>query len=218
MNEKPILFSGEMVRAILCGLKTQTRRIVAPQPDISILKPAYQNLEFEFRRMPVLGPTHTPAEWGFVPRHDKQNAVPIFGYKCPYGTTGDLLWVRETFALSPGFDSLPPSQSGDESIWWKASTPILPTGYAACHGKWRPSIHMPRWASRLTLHVKNIHIERLQEITDEDALKEGVDRTNTSIPGYAKTRFQRLWDSINKNRGYGWDANPWVWVIEFKRQ
>ena len=95
MKEYPILFSAPMVNAILEGRKTMTRRVVKPQPDLSILKESARGLEFEFRRMPVLGPTHTPAEWGFVPKYDKANCVPIYGYKCPFGVVGDRLWVNE---------------------------------------------------------------------------------------------------------------------------
>jgi hypothetical protein len=104
--------------------------------------------------------------------------------------------------------------------------PIQPTKEAAyqwmevyCNGKygekWRPSIFMRKWACRLNLTLASVRAERLQEITDRDALAEGVDRTNTSIPGYATERFKNLWDRINKKRGFGWEKNPWVWVLTF---
>lgn len=130
--------------------------------------------------------------------------------QCPYGKPGDQLWVRETFhsptdqvtiyranwredARARGFDNIP------NTVNWK----------------WTPSIHMPRWASRIQLEITGIRVERLQDISDDDALEEGVDRTNTSIKGYARQRFQNLWQKINGVDS--WDQNPWVWVIEFER-
>lgn len=192
MKERPILFSGEMVRAILEGRKTQTRRILKPNSD-------------------------SP-----------------FQTKCPYGQPGDRLWVRETWAVRPDYDRLPPSQCGDEGMWWRASLSLCPDGYEACHGKWRPSIHMPRWASRITLEITSVRVERLQDISEEDAVKEGIEPVyfeknfdKKAIKAYkhyfdssyagadAIGSFRSLWQSINGAES--WDANPWVWVIEFKR-
>jgi hypothetical protein len=194
-----------MVRAILDGTKTMTRRVIKPQPDLSILKESYRDLEFEFRRMPVLGPTHVPSEWGFCAKYDKPNCVPIYGYKCPYGTIGDRLWVRETWNGTQG-----------ECIAYRATDPTM-------DGEpWRPSIYMPRWASRITLEITDIRVERLQDISEEDARAEGVgvhggcNADETEYGVNARGPFSRLWDSINAKR-HPWASNPWVWVIEFGR-
>jgi hypothetical protein len=162
--------------------------------------------------------------------------------KSPYGYPGDRLWVRETFVLER-FDSeigAPPLVSdrptqyhpGDGFEWdseywlrphYRATDPAPDLSYdeeddPKC--KWRPSIFMPRWASRITLEVVNVRVERLRDITEEDAKAEGV---TPSIVGVDldnlkyRASFQTLWNSINAKRGFGWDLNPYVWVIEFKK-
>ena len=197
MKERPILFSGQMVRAILEGRKTQTRRIVKPQPTKD-----YVTL------MPLSG------ELVGVTKHG--GPIDNRGWlHCPYGKPGDRLWVRETHAW---YD---PAQT----VYYKASETdwtYLP---------WRPSIHMPRWASRINLEVVSVRVERLQDISEEDAMSEGiesweergVDDAQDYYRDYvtgghvynAKDSFRSLWQSIN---GPGsWEANPWVWVVEFKR-
>lgn len=204
MKERPILFSGEMVRAILSGRKTQTRRVVK------------QQVEFD-----SCGLVRT--------RHGELVTKRMFErINCPYGQVGDRLWVRESFWY----------REEDGITWYddgqfrlhptsllknKLITPTDPmekwhTGTWQQYGfKRKPSIHMPRWASRITLEIVNIRVQRLQDVTDDDAEAEGVDTTNASICGYCKKRFEKLWDSINAKRGYSWKSNPWVWVIEFKR-
>jgi hypothetical protein len=194
-----------MVRAILEGRKTQTRRIVKPSAHVSI----------------------------------NDGGIAYWGSHCPYGQPGDRLWVRETWrpmgdlarlAVHIGCDP-------DGVVAYKADddgSNVLP---------WRPAIHMPRWASRLTLEITNVRVERLQDISEEDAQAEGVKtvwtgRSELPCGGVAnaefinyeppagcelkdivqaqtfRNRFAQLWDSIN---GVGsWDANPWVWVVEFK--
>lgn len=268
MKERPILFSSPMVRAILEGRKTMTRRVVKPQPDLSILKESYRDLEFGFRRMPVLGPTHVPHEWGFCAKYDKPNCVPIYGYKCPYGTIGDRLWVKEAWRVGAWDDeshSIAVDYQADNFIrreWLPCDPPEMYTrlrhqsvmdairanapvdkdgifswspGNSPC--RWRPSIYMPRWASRLTLEITDIRVERLRDITRDDAMEEGVERVDPySItpdlpPGmpacwkdYAGKgwlaspieSFRTLWDSINA-KSHPWESNPWVWVIEFRR-
>lgn len=190
-TEKPILFSGEMVRAILDGRKTQTRRVIKPQP--------------RFDRMGL-------TDASFVNTYDETwaypNVCPEKYYKCPYGKPGDLLWVRETWRES-------------ESHTWAGCQNLDAIHYKADHdepdadGCWRPSIHMPRWASRITLEVTNVRVERLQDILVEDSLKEGMDHNPMNCP---RMEFAQLWNSINEKRGYGWETNPWVWVVEFERE
>ncbi|MDG9784684.1 hypothetical protein [Pseudomonas otitidis] len=207
MRERPILFAGPMVRAILSGEKTVTRRVMKPQPTPSNMGghswpcPIHQTM------------LHVEQEL--------QNGEGIWAgladSACPHGTPGDRLWVRETWATDAQVDSIAPRElSQGEPIWYPADDHLRQTGCSMMsRGKCRPSIHMPRWASRILLEITAVRVERLQDISDEQALSEGVDQTNTSIPGYARQRFQDLWESIN---GTGsWDANPWVWVVEFKR-
>jgi len=184
MKERPILFSGPMVRAILEGRKTQTRRVVKPQP-------------------------------GCDPRDDEHLDMG----RCPYGQPGDRLWVREAwhtderdleYARAKHEDAM-----SDSPIYYRADPE---NDNAGC--TWRPSIHMPRWASRITLEITRVRVERLQEISEKDAIAEGADPYLHPVhPGREGLRhvdgFRSLWESIN---GPGsWDANPWVWVIEFKR-
>lgn len=205
MKERPILFSGPMVRAILNGQKTQTRRICKPQP---VADPKF------------LGGFYLPAK-----QADIAIGAPHVHEACRYGQPGDRLWVRETFVQ--GYDEDPETgmlQQYDEDgsrlpmkTWYRATGEI---DWADDDGyevpvPWRPSIHMPRALCRIVLEITGVRVERLQDISDADALAEGVDRTNTSIPGYACERFQTLWQSINGPES--WAANPWVWVIEFKR-
>ena len=195
MKERPIIFNSEMVRAILEGRKTQTRRIIKPQPTIKprILK----NKDGVF--------------WSLM---DK-----CLFQKSPYGTIGDKLWVKETWFewVKNNPEQLP--------YLYKATTPsdeieiLRQSGHAI---KWKPSIYMPRRASRIGLENIDIRVERLKDITEEDARDEGVEHPDiaTSPPStYSdyKHKFKLLWDSINAKRGCGWDINPWVWAIEFKK-
>lgn len=200
MREMPILFSGEMVRAILSGRKTQTRRVIKPQPEIhqeyGIISD-YETFEWEWRGK-IKEDIGCPAD---MIKH------------CPYGQPGDLLWVRETW----GFSAKLPASTKDEWAW--LAYPEL-RGYRADNHVdgycWRPSIFMPRWASRITLKITNVRVERLQLISDKDAIAEGVSLSySTGIAKEAKWHFERLWDTINAKRGYSWASNPWVWVIEF---
>ena len=194
MTERPILFSAPMVRAILAGTKTQTRRIAKPQPE--------------------------PGEIGsfgrgipFIRGRDKT-------YRCPYGQPGDRLWVREAFDFLPSGG--PDQPTACEIVYWAngAIEPrIAPPDYnpmVYAHEKIRPSIHMPRWASRITLEITGVRVERLQDISKDDAKAEGVDALPMETRrATAKADFHALWESIN---GAGsWDANPWVWVLEFRR-
>lgn len=208
MKERPILFQGDMVRAILSGEKTQTRRIIStrhvPLPPWGFM------------------PDETDAGWPEVVDEcgDHHPAV------CPYGQAKDRLWVRETFTL---YD-IPPTMQGAPQL---TRGPMNPHGPLA--GRWQlaagydgdprpggwpnelkrvPSIHMPRWASRLTLEVTGVRVERLHAISEEDAQAEGADRAYWKVGSY-RDAFTLLWKTINGDES--WAANPWVWVISFRR-
>ena len=181
MKERGIIFTGEMVRAILDGRKTQTRRVVKHIPDLG-----------------------SPDMW--CKKIEIVNQIcGDFKRYCPYGQPGDRLWVRETWAPWPELWTR--SDIRDQSPLYRAERPFVGNDV-----KWRPSNHMPRWASRINLEITDVRVERVQDITDEDALEEGVD-PDGYIP---RTQFEALWNSIYEKRGHGWDKNPWVWVIEFK--
>lgn len=178
------------VKATLDGKKTQTRRVIKPQPD------------------------------------DLDGNKDIQGVMarqlCPYGQVGDRLWVRESFSL--------PERLCNQPVWYWADGPVT-------HGDWtkpKPSIHMPRWASRITLEITGVKVHRIQEMDELDALNEGTPESywrtidgpmETSagriegpfLDGTAVEAFSRLWDSINAKRGYGWESNPWVWAVTFRK-
>lgn len=194
MKERPILFSGLMVRAILEGRKTQTRRVIKPQPE------CLQDVQA-------------------IQYHLATGEPLIVGRGCPYGKPGDRLWVRETWNAW--------RQSNLEHNEWDTcdcAPSEIPERYGAVKleyaatsqsvGPWRPSIHMPRWASRITLEIESVRGERLQDISNEDCWNEGMcDATNPELKANRKWFFE-LWESIN---GPGsWDLYQWVWVIEFK--
>ncbi|MDX9719019.1 MAG: hypothetical protein RBT67_16760 [Thauera sp.] len=230
MKERPILFSAPMVRAILEGRKTQTRRIVKPQPYIDDQGNSCwngRNFGQDFS-----GP-HIQAIASPIPSSKTKRV------HCPFGKPGDRLWVREAWAETDREDGTPviayraggniaigrDHPKGNDylidTIAWD-DMPHVET--------WRPSIHMPRWASRILLEITAIRVERLQYISDSgpanDCTAEGVFHCGMPVPDYEqwqgdgfrsseKWMFRKLWESIN---GPGsWDANPWVWVVEFKR-
>lgn len=209
MKEKPIIFSTEMVKAILQGRKTMTRRIVKPQPTIIIDARKSPNVAFALSAEFEINGSRTII--------------------CPYGQIGDRLWVRETFAAV-----MPPMGPGDDLPDWcnyrYKADPILwdePVDW-----KWKPSIHMPRLASRITLEITDIKVERLQDITEKDAIKEGIKiihMAEKTVPVYANYllegklgttnpihSFDTLWRKINGNES--WNTNPWVWVVSFKKE
>ncbi len=274
MKERPILFNGEMVRAVLDGRKTQTRRIVKEPEDWELLSYLGYSEQDRLHSFRVAHPTGT---------HDG-------GLQCPYGVPGERLWTRETWGyrgslhgsdpvqnlvsvhyhaddtraeipfdsfdkmneatpkqnirLPKGFDDLPEDEQEyiyDDLLtaWWKRKQKI-------------PSIHMPRWASRTNLKVNKIRVERVQDITVGGILAEGVTveippllkkegppkdyqkltqkQKDKLVGAVARATYMaqcdytdrlfaawiKLWDSINAKRGFGWDVNPWLWVIEFK--
>lgn len=239
-KSRPILFSGAMVRAILDGRKTQTRRVVKGIFDHTYTDGVTKPSLMEWDGLP------TPLPGGYE--------------KTPFGQPGDELWVREAFALQcrNGRFDLP----AFESETWSEETNLPSLAYG-CHLyhratdeemvrgrfkpeaiKWRPSIFMPRWACRIELVVKDVRVERLWDLSEADSLAEGVStfhaaKTLSGCPLYsfdpdadpskhytpegetsdtARVAFERGWDSLNAKRGFGWDVNPWVWVVEFERK
>lgn len=223
-----------MVRAILAGQKTVTRRVVTPQPHgdgrWSLIVESTDAKECGSWSLSVPDPSGAR----FTDRGREREVARV---RCPHGMPGDMLWVRETWA-SPSkhivaYDSDATcgaylSDGGGNFVW-------MPHGYIveserehghhnrigrrfglkAYGGRWRPSIHMPRWASRITLRVEGVRVERLHAINDEDALREGV----CVLDGVAGTttpreRFAELWDEINGKRA-PWESNPWVWRVAF---
>jgi hypothetical protein len=187
LKERPILFSGEMVRALLTGAKTQTRRVVK-WPEWA--KDTDQAAYFLSRN---------PAIAYF------EEGSPKRQFRCPYGAAGDRLWVRETWGRVEPL-------AGTSGLVYRADGWEDPTG----HYRWTPSIHMPRAASRINLNVTGVRIERLQDISEVDALAEGARQYIDKDPDYGYAGWYRaLWESINGPES--WSDNPWVWVIEFQR-
>lgn len=180
MKEHPILFSGPMVRAILDGRKTQTRRVVNPQPKV--VHDFYPDGTLETERL-------------------FRNGGRI---RCPYGVRGDRLCVRETWGKAPHAHL-----SGHVPILYKVGPPSIDPDYPV---KWKPSIHMPRWASRITLEVVDLAVQPVQTISKADAIAEGIWECYEDPKG----AFRALWESINADRA-PWDSNPWVWAVTFRR-
>ncbi|HHZ9054681.1 TPA: hypothetical protein ACWMH1_001576 [Pseudomonas aeruginosa] len=191
MKERPILFTGPMVRAILEGRKTVTRRVVSPQPDFlgSMVDP------------------NTPFKTLDAGLHAR--------ITCPYGEPGDRLWVREAWAADAQVDAIAPSDlSQGEPIWYPADLSVRQTGCSMISkGRVRPSIHMPRWASRILLEITAVRVERLHDLSDPDVLAEGCSHSEMQSGDSLVSVLARLWQST----GGDWAANPWVWVVEFKR-
>lgn len=190
MAEKPIIFSGPMVRAILDRRKTQTRRVV--------------------NHIPALG---SPEDWCHKHGHAQFAAV-AGDYRrfCPYGAPGSYLWVMETWRLGES-----PYDCGDTSVHYRADLD------ECAGGPWKPSIHMPRWASRITLRITDVRVERVQDADAYDAKAEGC----STHPGSRDKQqtwedevleeFAAMWDSLNSQRdGCSWIDNPWCWVISFE--
>jgi hypothetical protein len=221
MKELGILFSAPMVRALLDGTKTQTRRACKPANEHAL---SY-----------VVGPGEERSDLAAGWFGDEEGDLL---FRCPYGKPGDRLWVRETWRHTAG--SLGEARAITEDITsgtavdWRATyieNCIRDLGFtqddaemADSFETWRPSIHMPRWASRILLEITGVDVERLQDISEADAKSEGIDmqaaRTAISSIGMREiagpvAEFSVLWDSVN---GAGsWDTNPWVWVVEFRR-
>lgn len=186
VTERPILFSGPMVRAVLGVTKTQTRRVVRGVDECAHGYDAVKEVDGQTIRC-AGGATLTS----------------------PFGVPGDRLWVRETFKPHPpGTGRTRPSAAIYRADYQLSEGP----------GPWKPAIHMPRWACRLVLDVVAARAERLQDISEADAIAEGVHHQPKLLaPNGARILYVLLWNSLNAKRGYGWATNPWVWVIEFRR-
>lgn len=215
MIERPILFNAEMVNAILDGRKFQTRRIINPQPEFK------EGTGFHWKgAMYGIGSNYAETVRNFT------------NFSCPIGRVGDRLWVRETTIISPPNWLAPDDVLDHPDVIKDPKGEYRVVQYVASNSdtdvplkdykfKKTPSIHMPRWASRILLEITNVRVERLQIISDEDAKAEGFDySTHPSAieMGYAigaRTNFRHTWEEI-----YGanaWNKNPWVWVVEFKK-
>lgn len=214
VKERPIIFGAESVCAILEGRKTQTRRVVK--------------------------------------NPDKYEHIRECGFCCPYGQPSERLWVREAFAVESSYNVddvrryQPPHKDGrptryaedGETAWWEQChyratdpQPELCCEHESCDGSepcsrvWKMPLFMPRWASRITLELTEVRVERVQEITREDALAEGVHEMfkGENFPlreqrmALEQHAYAEAWDALNAKRGFGWDKNPWVWVLPFRR-
>jgi len=211
MKERPILFNTENVKAILEGRKTQTRRVIKPQPEIWRGKEIYFSYPGHYKLL---------------------NTEEHISHYCKYGKRGDRLWARETWYYD---DSLGrvfyKANQNEEGIIFRNDPDFGLQPYKI--EKWKPSIFMPKKFSRITLEIVDLRVEQLQNISELDAHLEGIERSADSsgytwyknyldeYPSNFKQNpiksFKSLWDSINKKRGYSWDSNPWVYVIEFKK-
>jgi hypothetical protein len=198
-KERPILFSASMVRAILNDQKTQTRRVVKMPPDFE-----------QFTHLRSAQGAEAPKNTfiAYWLEHGEEEGGGTF-FRCPYGNPGDRLWVREAWAVQHEYDAAAPSEIGASARWHYAATENL-GGLRK-----RPSIFLPRRGSRILLKITAIRVERLQSISDADALAEGCSADDMKHGDSLSGVYARLWQSIN---GPGsWKANPWVWVVEFRR-
>lgn len=216
MTVKPILFSGPMVRAILAGRKSQTRRVLCAADPSDDAPEGYRDFPPPYVAFGF--PVYEDVESGAVFRFSRSHAI------------GDLLWVREAWApLDACTHNDPGSQALADRGFYRADY-LVDCGDVS---RWHPSIFMPRWASRLTLRVTDVRVQRVQEISEADAVAEGIERLKSRRGFYDPTKskgvvhlgeyfdwatdaFGVLWDSLNAKRGYGWDENPWVAAYTFE--
>ena len=222
MKERSIIFGGEMVRALLEGRKTQTRRVIKPQPNIDEYGLSWSSRLYDNG----LGAN------SFHTKSLSPSIMDAWANACSYGKPGDLLWVREAFAEAYQMGKnyfttmIPTSASSRDAMRttiYKATAEVPPTAEI----KWKSSRFMPRTASRITLEITNVRVERLQDISEEDAKAEGVPVDDSACdhvrlrcadigclgPGY-RSSFCELWEKINGKK-HPWASNPWVWVVEF---
>lgn len=209
-KEKPIPFKAEEVRAILDGRKIQTRRVIK-QDMSALVDPTI--MQVDGKKIVAFDPPQKP---------EQEN--PVIELKCPHGQPGDRLWVRETWTPWVFLEDYKEEELCQELVDYRATTKKTVSHYI-----WKPSVHMPRWASRITLEITDVKVGRLQEISEEDAVAD-VGFIADEDPYWAPTyndpdsggrpsgvvTFQFNWDETEKPE-HQWDSNPWVWVIEFKR-
>jgi len=208
---KSLILTGEMVIAALEELKTQTRRTYGLE-YVNELPHRWEYLGRDGDGIHLFRPNRHP--W-LLPDE-------ILRLKCPYGVPGDKLYAKETWATERRLDHLSPSEIGNAAevpLWYKADNADSQRSLLE-RGKWRPAIFMPQWASRITLELTDVRVERLQEITEEDAIAEGF----MAMPGItsggsvglmsARACFKECWDALNGKK-YPWSSNPWVWVLSF---
>lgn len=218
IRERPIIFSGPMVKAILEGRKTQTRRILLPKP-----KPETAAIDQRSGEETGLWYTWIKRSGKFGVHHDFNPQA----WRCPYGQPGDRLWVRETFWATEGGTYY--RADGDECF---AACDLNQGGYPrSCQqypncdcpkfdAEWKPSIHMPRSACRIILEVTKVRVRHLQDIDEEEAQAEGAPLAGVNSEAGDERNyvegFQELWDGLNRKRGFAWHTNPWVWALTFK--
>jgi hypothetical protein len=218
-KERPILFSGAMVRAILSGQKTVTRRPIKGNQI-----PSRSKSDFPEHQWMAVVQDHP--RWGFAAfgATEEECAAELAMYGgCPYGRQGDRLWVREAWAADAQVDEISPRDlSQGEPIFYPADGSVRQTGCSmTTQGRGRPSIHMPRWASRILLEITAVRVERLQDISRADIRAEGLQcppelASDDVSPNY-RDWYPAAWKELWNSTGGDWDANPWVWVVEFKR-
>lgn len=220
--ERPILFSAAMVRAILEGRKTQTRRVMELRSK-KLLADGYSKQPYDVLPMP--NPRKPNGrEWVTLSKKTPEGNKGLV-IRCRYGQPGDHLWVRETICVENGASN---SEIECGHFCYKADD---------IHGLWTkengyrtiPAIHTFRWMSRITLEIVNVRVERVQSITREDAISEGISNVwkwdskmdsiyfSRGVLNPYVANFSVLWDEINEKRGFGWESNPWVWVVTFRR-
>jgi hypothetical protein len=226
MKEQPIIFQGEMIRAILDGRKTMMRKPIKPQPEW--ISGAWYWKSLKYDNGMGVHYFHTTGLNGIMDAWLRA---------CPHGQPGDRLWVRETWYCDHMHVQSGPYLKPDdwqdgwfeELMYFKASDDA---GHGHCYSgfagetfqcPWKPSIHMPRWASRITLEITDVKVERLQEIRINDVLSEGFPTTcemqfDAEYRAWTMDNFSRYWNSLYPQKPeYQWKANPWVWVISFKK-
>lgn len=216
IKERPILFSGAMVRAILEGRKTVTRRVVKPQPSLPTT-----------HWWPANG--HGPQWMADGPSEATGGTRQTWGWKeCPYGQPGDRIWVRETWSIemlagyseeggySSEYELRYRADDSEREISVAAGEPDPWLNlYDSQRGEWRPSIHMPRAACRILLEITTVRVERLQGISTEQIIAEGLSTTLREHD--AEVDLRKQWRELWESTGGDWESNPWVWVVEFKR-
>lgn len=221
VHERPIPFSVPMVQAVLDGNKSQTRRVLAEQPPETY---RYERSRDDWhtghilRKQPMIFDDQ-PC-WGYGAAWGGQPVWEVDWPSCPYGKPSDVLWVREPWCASKSWDPLKPSEIGRHAdILYLADNPLEFYQKAGIAGRYRHARFMCKWMSRLTLKITNVRVERLQDISAEDCIAEGIEPKDlgnaAEETAWVRAEFRRLWESIN---GPGsWEKNPWLWVVEFER-